>query len=85
MVGASLGGLYAVRTLLDGLPADFQPPVVLAQHRRADADSRLTEILGGACPLPVIEPEDKETLRARARRTSPRPTTTCWSARDACG
>ena len=62
-VGASLGGLQAVRTLLESLPRDFQPPIVLAQHRRADADSRLTDIMSGFCPLPVIEPEDKESLR----------------------
>ena len=62
VVGASLGGLYAVRTLVEGLPADFPLPVVLAQHRRADADSRLSEILAECCPFPVVEPEDKEKL-----------------------
>jgi two-component system chemotaxis response regulator CheB len=62
VVGASLGGLYAVRTLIEGLPADFPLPIVLAQHRRADADSRLPDILAEACPFPVVEPEDKEKL-----------------------
>jgi two-component system, chemotaxis family, protein-glutamate methylesterase/glutaminase len=62
VVGASLGGLYAMRALLAGLPPDFSLPVVLAQHRRPDADSRLSEILGDACSFPVIEPEDKEKL-----------------------
>jgi two-component system, chemotaxis family, protein-glutamate methylesterase/glutaminase len=62
VVGASLGGLYAVRTLVEGLPADFPLPVVLAQHRRPDADSRLAELLADSCPFPVIEPEDKEKL-----------------------
>jgi two-component system chemotaxis response regulator CheB len=63
VVGASLGGLSALRTLLGALPGGFRPPVVIAQHRRADADSRLQEILAGACVLPVVEPEDKEPLR----------------------
>ncbi len=62
VVGASLGGLYAMRALLAGLPPEFSLPVVLAQHRRPDADSRLSEILGDACPFPVIEPEDREKL-----------------------
>jgi two-component system chemotaxis response regulator CheB len=63
VVGASLGGLQAVRTLLEALPEDFPAPLLLAQHRRADADSRLADILSGFCALPVIEPEDKEKLR----------------------
>lgn len=62
VLGASLGGLYAVRALLERLPEEFTLPIVLAQHRRPDADSRLTEILDAACALPVIEPEDKEPL-----------------------
>jgi two-component system chemotaxis response regulator CheB len=62
VVGASLGGLYAVRTLVAGLPADFPLPVALAQHRRPDADSRLAELLADSCPFQVIEPEDKEKL-----------------------
>jgi two-component system chemotaxis response regulator CheB len=63
VVGSSLGGLAAVRTLLGALPGGFRPPVIIAQHRRADADSRLQEILAGSCVLPVVEPEDKEPLR----------------------
>jgi two-component system chemotaxis response regulator CheB len=62
VVGASLGGLYAMRALLAGLHPEFSLPVALAQHRRPDADSRLSEILGDACPFPVIEPEDREKL-----------------------
>jgi two-component system, chemotaxis family, protein-glutamate methylesterase/glutaminase len=61
-VGSSLGGLAALRQLLEPLPAGFRPSVALAQHRRADADSRLADILSVSCALPVIEPEDKEPL-----------------------
>jgi two-component system chemotaxis response regulator CheB len=61
-IGSSLGGLHALRQLLEPLPAGFRPPVVVAQHRRADADSRLSDLLSTTCALPVLEPEDKEPL-----------------------
>jgi two-component system, chemotaxis family, protein-glutamate methylesterase/glutaminase len=64
VVGASLGGLSALRKLLAALPQGFRPPLVIAQHRRPDTDSRLQEILAGACDLPLVEPEDKEALCA---------------------
>ena len=63
VVGASLGGLTAVRQLVEPLPATFRPSVVIAQHRRADADSRLSDLMAAWAPLPVIEPEDREPLR----------------------
>jgi two-component system, chemotaxis family, protein-glutamate methylesterase/glutaminase len=63
VVGASLGGLTAVRQLIEPLPDNFAPAVVVAQHRRADADSRLADLMAAYSPLPVIEPEDREPLR----------------------
>ena len=63
VVGASLGGLSALRILLAALPADFAPAVAIVQHRRADADSRLTELLRMVCRLPVLEAEDKDNVR----------------------
>ena len=62
VVGASLGGLQALEQLLHGLPAAFICPLVIVQHRRADADSRLLELLRHHCALPVIEPEDKAPI-----------------------
>ena len=62
-VGASLGGLHALQTLLRGIPATFGCSVVVAQHRRVDADSRLRELLAGASKLPVLEPEDRTPLQ----------------------
>jgi two-component system chemotaxis response regulator CheB len=62
VVGSSLGGLAALRQLLEPLPAGFRAAVALAQHRRADSDSRLADILATSCALPVMEPEDKEPL-----------------------
>ena len=63
-IGASWGGLNALRTVLGALPGDFAATVVVAQHRspRGD-DSLLPTLLGAATPLPVIEAGDHSPLR----------------------
>lgn len=63
-VGASLGGLDATQILLRALPATFRCPIVIAQHRRAEVDGRLLELLNSHSSLPVVEPEDKEPIRS---------------------
>jgi two-component system, chemotaxis family, protein-glutamate methylesterase/glutaminase len=61
-IGASLGGLHAVQAILCRLPATLGSSVVVAQHRRADPDSRLTDLLSRHCLLPISEPEDKTVM-----------------------
>jgi two-component system, chemotaxis family, protein-glutamate methylesterase/glutaminase len=61
-VGASLGGLHAVQLLLRGLPAQLGASILIAQHRKADSDSRLRELLASVSKLPVIEPEDRARI-----------------------
>jgi len=61
-VGASLGRPRRVRHAAGGLPPSFGCPLVLVQHRRADTESRLVELLGNHSPLPVSEPDDKEPM-----------------------
>ncbi len=62
VIGASLGGLHAVETLLRSLPADFPRPVAIVQHREAGSDDRLGDLLQSHTALPVGEAEDKETI-----------------------
>lgn len=51
---ASLGGLEAVRVVLEALPAAFPAAVVVVQHGRcADDPARLTRLLSRVTPLPV--------------------------------
>ncbi|HEV8631334.1 MAG TPA: chemotaxis protein CheB, partial [Thermoanaerobaculia bacterium] len=64
VVGASLGGLTALRQLLAALPQDFAAAVAIVQHRRPDAESALASLLAAACLLPVCEPRDREPLRS---------------------
>lgn len=54
VVVASLGGLRAMSTVLQSLPADFPVPIVLVQHaQRNDQPDRLAKILRGITALPV--------------------------------
>ncbi len=61
-VGTSWGGLAALSTLLHGLPADFNLPIVVVQHRGKDSERLLTELLQDTTELKVCEIEDKESL-----------------------
>ena len=63
VVGASAGGLGALRTLMAGLPADFDLPVAVVQHRSRDSHL-LCELLQECSPLPVREVNDKEAIEA---------------------
>lgn len=62
VVGSSLGGLAALQSLLAGLPDDFDVPIVIAQHRLPDTDSRLVDLLAGRTRRTVKEPDDKELI-----------------------
>ena len=62
VIGASLGGLRAVSTLLGELPAGFPVPVALVQHRAVTPDSGLEVILQDRTALRILEAEDKMVL-----------------------
>jgi two-component system chemotaxis response regulator CheB len=56
-------GRPAGETVLGALPAGFDAPVVVAQHRQATAaDGTLVRLLDARCELTVCEAEDKQTL-----------------------
>jgi two-component system chemotaxis response regulator CheB len=64
-IGASWGGLDAVRTLLGGLPAELDAAVVIAQHRAPESHPTAFRVLLGAVTrLKVREAGDKDKLRA---------------------
>ena len=63
-IGASWGGMSAIATVLEALPATFQPPVVVVQHRGASHDRELLErTLARDSTLEVVPVDDKEPLR----------------------
>lgn len=63
VIGASIGGLDAVGSVLRALPVGFRPAVIVVQHRRAGLESFLVEIMNRQTSLPVSEPDDKEEVR----------------------
>jgi two-component system, chemotaxis family, protein-glutamate methylesterase/glutaminase len=64
VVGTSLGGLDALRTLVGGLPPEFDIPMTVIQHRHRDSDAMLARILQKYTALRVCEVEDKQPVEA---------------------
>jgi two-component system chemotaxis response regulator CheB len=53
VIGASMGGVTALRRLLADLPPDLQASVLVTQHQ-ARGEGRLAAVLGPVSRLPVI-------------------------------
>jgi len=62
VVGASAGGVSALQALLSSLPAALSVPVLVVLHLPRDRPSRIADLLGANCALPVGEAEDKQAL-----------------------
>jgi two-component system chemotaxis response regulator CheB len=63
-IGASWGGLDAVRIVLGGLPAELDAAVVIAQHRAPESHpTAFRDLLGAVTRLQVREAGDKDELR----------------------
>jgi two-component system chemotaxis response regulator CheB len=62
VIGASLGGIDALKRLLTVIPPDFPVPIAVVQHLSPTVDSAITRILGRVCPLPVAHPGTGEVL-----------------------
>lgn len=58
MVGASAGGVEALRTLVCGFPADLTAAVFVVLHIPANGPRALAAILGRAGPLPAADAEE---------------------------
>jgi two-component system chemotaxis response regulator CheB len=64
VIGASWGGLDAIRTILQGLPAGLGAAVVVAQHRSPESHpTAFRDLLGAVTRLEVREAGDKDELR----------------------
>jgi two-component system chemotaxis response regulator CheB len=60
-VGASWGGLKALRAIAHGLPAHFPIPITFVQHRSKESGA-LRELLQDCTSLIVCEVEDKQPI-----------------------
>jgi two-component system, chemotaxis family, protein-glutamate methylesterase/glutaminase len=63
-IGASAGGVEALRVVIDSLPARLPIAVVVVQHLNPRVPSRLAELLGRHSRLPVKEAADGESIVA---------------------
>lgn len=62
-IGASWGGLDAIRDILRTLPADLPAAVVVAQHRSPESHrDAFRDLLGAATRLRVREADDKDVI-----------------------
>ncbi|MBF2075053.1 MAG: chemotaxis protein CheB [Synechococcales cyanobacterium C42_A2020_086] len=63
VMGASLGGLSALKVLLSGLQPKFPVPIAIAQHRHRDSRSDIIDFLQHYTSLEIREVEDKDSLQ----------------------
>lgn len=63
VIGVSLGGIEALKTVLGGLGADFPVPVAVVQHRHRTSSDALVTLLQAHTSLRLCEPDDKEPMR----------------------
>ena len=63
-IGASWGGLDALRTILSHLPATLDAAVVVAQHRAPESHpTAFRDLLGAVTRMQVREAGDKDAIR----------------------
>jgi two-component system chemotaxis response regulator CheB len=63
VIGASAGGIRALRTVLGQLPAGFPAPIAVVVHTSPHSPGVLNEILDRAGELPAAHARDGEPLR----------------------
>lgn len=61
-MGASAGGLGAIKTIVGGLPMGFCLPVLVAQHISPSTDNYWVTIIDKASELTVKEADEKEHI-----------------------
>jgi two-component system, chemotaxis family, protein-glutamate methylesterase/glutaminase len=64
VIGASAGGIEALRQLMSGLPPDFAAPVCVVLHVSPQSPGMLPQILNRAGPLQAVTAQEGMKLRA---------------------
>ncbi len=62
VIGASAGGVTALRELVESLPADFQASIFIVQHLSPSTPSILPHILSRAGVLKAVHPKDGDPI-----------------------
>ena len=71
VIGCSWGGFQGLRRVFADLPADFPIPIVVAQHRLAQAEDGLDASMQNASAIPIMDVTDKEPLLGGAIYLAP--------------
>ncbi|WP_370962767.1 chemotaxis protein CheB [Amycolatopsis sp. cg9] len=71
VIGASAGGVEALRSVVSGLPADFPAAVLVTMHIAAGTHSVLARILDRAGPLPARTAEHGAAIEAGTVAVAP--------------
>ena len=71
-IGASAGGVEAVRQLLSQLPADLPAALAIVIHRSPVFESRLAFVLSRRAKMEVVEPVDGDPFVHKRVYTAPR-------------
>ena len=69
-IGASAGGFDAVCRIVSSLPADYEIPVAVVQHRAKDSTA-LAELLQDCSAIRVVEIDDKQPIEPRCCFVAP--------------
>ncbi|MBD2753397.1 chemotaxis protein CheB [Spirosoma validum] len=62
VIGASAGGVYALKELVATLPADFKASIFVVLHISPHSPSYLPDILNASGPLKTVHPKDGELI-----------------------
>jgi two-component system chemotaxis response regulator CheB len=71
VIGGSAGSFQGVVRILQALPSGFALPIVMALHRLKHVRNGFVEVLSLKSNMPVIEPEDKESIRKSTAYLAP--------------
>src|SRR3954464_3473658 len=63
VIGASAGGIEALRVLVAALPPDFPAPIGIVLHTSPQSPGPLGSILSRSGPLPATNARDRERLK----------------------
>lgn len=63
VIGASAGGIQAISTILSGLPASFQLPIIIVLHIPSSHPSTLSKLFKNIVKIDVKEAEEKENIK----------------------
>ena len=71
IIGGSAGSFQVITKILSSLPDNFRYPMLLCLHRLKHIRSGFVETLSIKSSIPIIEPSDKEHIRAGTAYLAP--------------